>query len=136
VVYSEKWRNRQAVTGGGYVRNPDTKQKDMVSQFQLQSVRKSAGPGQGRREHSSRTGLEACIAISRDFCDGAAGFELSGTILGSSRVFVPATIPKEKRSGFTFGGGARDQETFAPEGRKRFHTSCGILSRSQLLSEW
>ena len=55
----------------------------------------------------------------RDFLRTAAGLALGGTLLGSSRLVRAATVPKRKKVVvITFGGGARDQETFAPEGQE------------------
>src|SRR5882724_5512235 len=54
----------------------------------------------------------------REFLRTAAGLALGSTVLGSSRVLHAATAPKKKVVVVTFGGGARDQETFAPEGQE------------------
>jgi hypothetical protein len=54
----------------------------------------------------------------REFLRTAAGLALGSTVLGSSRVLNAATAPKKKVVVVTFGGGARDQETFAPEGQE------------------
>ncbi len=55
----------------------------------------------------------------RDFLRGAAGLAL-GSALMSASPFVYAGTPAKKRKVIvvTFGGGARDQETFAPEGQE------------------
>ncbi len=54
----------------------------------------------------------------REFLRTAAGLALGSTVLGSSRVLHATTAPKKKVVVVTFGGGARDQETFAPEGQE------------------
>jgi hypothetical protein len=55
----------------------------------------------------------------REFLRTAAGLVLGGALLGSSRLIRAATVPKRKKVVvITFGGGARDQETFAPEGQE------------------
>ena len=55
----------------------------------------------------------------REFLRGAAGVTLGSTLLGS-RLLARAGVPQKKRKVvvITFGGGARDQETFAPEGQE------------------
>ena len=55
----------------------------------------------------------------RDFLRSAAGLAL-GSALVSSSPFVRGQAPASKRKVIvvTFGGGARDQETFAPEGQQ------------------
>ncbi len=55
----------------------------------------------------------------REFLRSAAGVTLGGTLLGS-RLLARAGVPQKKRKVvvITFGGGARDQETFAPEGQE------------------
>ena len=64
----------------------------------------------------------------RDFLRSAAGLALGGTVfsaalgsmLSASTFFGRTGIPAKKRKVvvITFGGGARDQETFAPEGQE------------------
>lgn len=55
----------------------------------------------------------------REFLRSAAGVTLGGTLLGSG-MLARAGVPQKKRKVvvITFGGGARDQETFAPEGQE------------------
>jgi hypothetical protein len=55
----------------------------------------------------------------RDFLRGAAGLALGSALMNASP-FVYAGTPAKKRKVIvvTFGGGARDQETFAPEGQE------------------
>jgi hypothetical protein len=55
----------------------------------------------------------------REFLRQAAAVTLGGTLL-SSGMLARAGIPQRKRKVvvITFGGGARDQETFAPEGQE------------------
>lgn len=55
----------------------------------------------------------------RDFLRGAAGVALGSTLLSASPfVRGAAAAKKRKIIVITFGGGARDQETFAPEGQE------------------
>jgi len=54
----------------------------------------------------------------RDFLRSAAGLTLGSTMLGSPLARA-ANVPKKRKViVVTFGGGARDQETFAPEGQE------------------
>ena len=69
-----------------------------------------------------RTPWETARALSRsrrDFLRGAASLAL-GSALMSASPFVHAESARKKRKVIviTFGGGARDQETFAPEGQE------------------
>jgi hypothetical protein len=63
----------------------------------------------------------ACqIAFTRrEFLRSAAGVTLGSSLLGSG-LLARAGIPQKRRKVvvITFGGGARDQETFAPEGQE------------------
>src|SRR6185437_3336730 len=54
----------------------------------------------------------------RDFLREATGMILGASLMGANP-FVHAATPAKKRKVvvITFGGGARDQETFAPEGQ-------------------
>jgi len=55
----------------------------------------------------------------RDFLRSAAGVALGSALMGASP-FVRGETARKKRKVIviTFGGGARDQETFAPEGQE------------------
>jgi hypothetical protein len=54
----------------------------------------------------------------RDFLRDAAGMAVGTTLMGASPFVRAATaVKKRKIIVITFGGGARDQETFAPEGQ-------------------
>jgi hypothetical protein len=72
--------------------------------------------------HSALGSSEIARQLSRsrrDFLRDAAGVAL-GTALMSASPFVRAESARKKRKVIviTFGGGARDQETFAPEGQE------------------
>src|SRR6202045_4871318 len=54
----------------------------------------------------------------RDFLRSAAGVALGSTLLHSPIALAGAVMKKRKVVVITFGGGARDQETFAPEGQE------------------
>lgn len=64
--------------------------------------------------------ISRCLSLSRrDFLRGATGVVL-GSALTSASPFVHGESAQRKRKVIviTFGGGARDQETFAPEGQE------------------
>ncbi len=73
----------------------------------------------------------------REFLRTAAGLTLGGTLLGSSRLLRAATGPKRKKVVvITFGGGARDQETFAPEGQENIpHLMRELIPQSSFFSQ-
>lgn len=54
----------------------------------------------------------------REFLRDAAGLALGSTLLSSRFARATALSSKKKVIVITFGGGARDQETFAPEGQE------------------
>src|SRR5277367_2180226 len=54
----------------------------------------------------------------RDFLRSATGVALGSTLLHSPIALASAAMKKRKVVVITFGGGARDQETFAPEGQE------------------
>ncbi len=55
----------------------------------------------------------------RDFLRAAAGVGLGGALMGFTPFFPTITTPRIKKTVVvTFGGGARDQETFSPEGQE------------------
>jgi hypothetical protein len=71
---------------------------------------------------NSRNPLETARALSRsrrDFLRGAARLALGSTLMSASPL-VRGEAGRKKRKVIvvTFGGGARDQETFAPEGQE------------------
>jgi len=85
---------------------------------------------------TSRTLAAQLAATRRDFLRTAAGFALGTTVLGSSRLLHAAAIPKRKVIVITFGGGARDQETFAPEGQENIpHLIRALIPRSTFFSQ-
>jgi hypothetical protein len=64
----------------------------------------------------------------RDFLRSAAGLTLGGTLLSSRSLLHAALAPKKRKVVvITFGGGARDQETFAPEGQENIPHLLGEL---------
>ncbi len=69
-----------------------------------------------------RTSWETARALSRsrrDFLRGAAGVALGSALMSASPLVRGETARKKRKViVVTFGGGARDQETFAPEGQE------------------
>ena len=81
---------------------------------------------------NSQTPWETARALSlsrRDFLRGAAGVAL-GSALMSASPLVRGESARKKRKVIviTFGGGARDQETFAPEGQENIPNMLGELA--------
>ena len=71
----------------------------------------------------------------RDFLRGAAGVALGSTLLSASPfVRGAAAAKKRKIIVITFGGGARDQETFAPEGQENIPHLIHELARNRASS--
>jgi hypothetical protein len=73
----------------------------------------------------------------RDFLRTAAGLALGGTLLGSSPLLRAALAPRKRKVVvITFGGGARDQETFAPEGQENIpHLMGELIPQSSFFSQ-
>jgi hypothetical protein len=73
----------------------------------------------------------------REFLRAAAGVTLGGTLLGSGAVALGGTpVKKRKVVVITFGGGARDQETFAPEGQENIpHLMRELIPQSTFFTQ-
>src|SRR5437016_9967235 len=74
----------------------------------------------GTHSRSSSLREVSCVLARtrRDFLRDAAGVALGSTLLRPSWARA-ATLPSRRKVVIvTFGGGARDQETFAPEGQE------------------
>jgi hypothetical protein len=78
------------------------------------------------------------LAFSRrDFLRNAAGLALGSALLGSATL-ARAAMPSRNRKVvvITFGGGARDQETFAPEGQGNIpHLMGELIPRSTFFTQ-
>src|SRR5271155_5482413 len=78
------------------------------------------------------------LAVSRrEFLRSAAGVTVGSTLLGSG-LFARTGIPQKKRKVvvITFGGGARDQETFAPEGQENIpHLMRELIPQSTFFTQ-
>jgi len=79
--------------------------------------------------HSSEPTLSRDLSWNRrEFLRNAAGLALGGALLGSGTLArVGIASSKRKVVVITFGGGARDQETFAPEGQENIPHLMGEL---------
>jgi len=78
--------------------------------------------GNANLSHGPLSHWEAACSFSRsrrDFLRGAAGLTLGSALMGASPLLRgESSRRKRKVIVVTFGGGARDQETFAPEGQE------------------
>ena len=87
----------------------------------------------GRRQANSPLELSRQLSHSRrEFLRTAAGMALGGVLLRSSAFARGGVTPsKRKIVVITFGGGARDQETFGPEGQENIpHLMRELLPQS------
>jgi len=72
----------------------------------------------------------------RDFLRSAAGLALGSTLLGPGAFAGTAIKNKRKVVVITFGGGARDQETFAPEGQENIpHLMSELIPQSAFFTQ-
>ena len=77
------------------------------------------------------------LAVTRrDFLRSAAGVVLGSTLLDSPIALAGAAVRKRKIVVITFGGGARDQETFAPEGQENIpHLMRDLIPQSTFFTQ-
>ena len=73
----------------------------------------------------------------REFLRGAAGVALGSTFVSTASIARAAAVPKSKKVVvITFGGGARDQETFAPEGQENIpHLMRELIPQSSFFTQ-
>jgi len=95
---------------------------------------------QNRREHENRgCARESGVSLARtrrDFLRSAAGLTLGSTLARSSWARALPPTPKKKVVVVTFGGGARDQETFAPEGQQNVpHMMRELIPQSSFFTQ-
>jgi hypothetical protein len=89
--------------------------------------RRAVSPG----ELSQRLGRSR-----RDFLRDATGMALGTTLLGASPLVWGQAAKKRKVIVITFGGGARDQETFAPEGQENIpHLLRELIPQSSFFTQ-
>jgi hypothetical protein len=91
------------------------------------------------RKQSDATSRATSISLARtrrDFLRSAAGLSIGSTLLNSSLARALAPMPKKKVVVVTFGGGARDQETFAPEGQENIpHLMRELIPQSSFFTQ-
>src|SRR5580700_2321143 len=96
----------------------------MIDASQKRSVVMSDGAG------------AALARTRRDFLRSAAGLTLGSTLLRSPWARAAVAASKRKVVVVTFGGGARDQETFAPEGQENIpHLMGELIPQSSFFSQ-
>jgi len=106
----------------------------------LQAAQNSVRVSPNRLNDSCLSPLELARRLAytrREFLRSAAGVTLGGTLLGSG-MLARAGVPQKKRKVvvITFGGGARDQETFAPEGQENIpHLMKELIPQSTFFTQ-
>jgi hypothetical protein len=106
----------------------------------LQVAQNSARVSANRLNDSALSPLELARRLAftrREFLRSAAGVTLGGTLLCSG-MLARAGVPQKKRKVvvITFGGGARDQETFAPEGQENIpHLMKELIPQSTFFTQ-
>jgi len=106
----------------------------------LRVAQNSARVSPNRLSDSALSPLELAQRLAftrREFLRSAAGITLGGTLLGSG-MLARAGVPQKKRKVvvITFGGGARDQETFAPEGQENIpHLMKELIPQSTFFTQ-
>ncbi len=106
----------------------------------LRVAQNSARVSPNRLNDSALSPLELARRLAftrREFLRSAAGVTLGGTLLGSG-MLARAGVPQKKRKVvvITFGGGARDQETFAPEGQENIpHLMKELIPQSMIFTQ-
>src|SRR6202166_2675919 len=106
------------------------------------------GRGRPRDGFGGATRLEsakadACNLVSqglawsrREFLRAGAAMALGGTLLGNPVALAGIPTKKRKVVVITFGGGARDQETFAPEGQENIpHLMRELIPQSAFFTQ-
>jgi hypothetical protein len=105
---------------------------DALRMIWLAPTRTSTLPGSSNRGIAS-----GVLARSRrEFLRAAAGVTLGSAFLRSPWARAAALPPKRKVIVVTFGGGARDQETFAPEGQENIpHLMSELIPRASFFTQ-
>jgi hypothetical protein len=94
--------------------------------IEMNSVRNSATNDAGRQIASSR----------REFLRAVAHLSLGTALFGPTAARANVSTKKRKVVVITFGGGARDQETFAPEGQSNIpHLVRELIPRSSFFTQ-
>ncbi|MBV8632640.1 MAG: hypothetical protein JOZ83_17065 [Silvibacterium sp.] len=85
---------------------------------------------------SPRDIARALACTRRDFLRSAAGLVAGSAVMSASPFVFGATARKRKVIVVTFGGGARDQETFAPDGQQNIpHLLQELAPRSSFFTQ-
>jgi hypothetical protein len=97
----------------------------------------SSTPGAGCQTRSPLEIARQLAFTRREFLRSAAGVTLGGSLLGSG-LLARSGVPQKRRKVvvITFGGGARDQETFAPEGQENIpHLMRELIPQSTFFTQ-
>jgi hypothetical protein len=82
---------------------------------------------------------ELCLRVAhsrREFLRSAAHLMLGSAVLRSGPFGFASNVPKRKVVVITFGGGARDQETFAPDGQENIpHLMRELIPQSTFFTQ-
>lgn len=93
----------------------------------------------GSNGMNTRASGELCRGLAhsrRDFLQSAAHLMLGSAVLRSGPLALASSVPKRKIVVITFGGGARDQETFAPEGQENIpHLMRELIPQSTFFAQ-
>ncbi len=93
-------------------------------------------PAKSRRFPGNDHPGAALARTRRDFLRDAAGVAIGSTLSRASWAKTLAPAGKKKVIVVTFGGGARDQETFAPEGQENVpHMMRELIPRSSFFTQ-
>jgi hypothetical protein len=100
----------------------------------------SSPPQHNRISLSEATPQELARRLAwtrRDFLRTSAGLALGSALMPSSLIARPGLPPKKRKVVvITFGGGARDQETFAPEGQENIpHLMRELIPQSAFFTQ-
>lgn len=90
-----------------------------------------------RRSSSPRELSQKLSWNRREFLRTAAGVALGSTFVSAASIARAAAVAKDKKVVvITFGGGARDQETFAPEGQENIpHLMRELIPQSSFFTQ-
>jgi len=97
----------------------------------------SSTPGAGCQTRSPLEIARQLAFTRREFLRSAAGVTLGGSLFGSG-LLARSGVPQKRRKVvvITFGGGARDQETFAPEGQENIpHLMRQLIPQSTFFTQ-
>jgi hypothetical protein len=100
----------------------------------------SSPPSRSRISLTGSTPQELARRLAwtrRDFLRGSAGLALGSALLPSTLIARPGLAAKKRKVVvITFGGGARDQETFAPEGQENIpHLMRELIPQSSFFTQ-